>query len=283
MNKSYNSDIIFVILLTFLCMIFVITPLLNENPIKIIFELFLILFLPGYSLMALIFPKKDDLGIVERIALSFGLSVVLFPLMIFILNYTPFGINPIPIILTISAFIIILSIFTYIRRLKFPSEELFKVEFHKIFKKFTKYLRGASQTEKFLSIILIISIVIAIPMTALVITKPKNSEKFTEFYILGSNGKANNYPTSLTVGQTGNVIINIINHEHTTTNYNLIVKLNNKTIKDENITVLDNETFEMPFSFTISQSSQNQELEFLLYKIPDNSNVYRSLRLWINT
>ncbi len=39
-------------------------------------------------------------------------------------------------------------------------------------------------------------------------------ERFTEFYILGLEGKADNYPDELTVGEEGRVILGIVNHEH---------------------------------------------------------------------
>ena len=40
-------------------------------------------------------------------------------------------------------------------------------------------------------------------MTAYVIITPKEGEKFTEFYILGPNGTASDYPTELKVGEEG--------------------------------------------------------------------------------
>ena len=48
------------------------------------------LFLPGYALIATLFPRKDDLDGIERIALSFGLSIAITPLLGLALNYTPF-------------------------------------------------------------------------------------------------------------------------------------------------------------------------------------------------
>jgi len=41
----------------------------------------LVLFLPGYTLIATLFPRKDDLDGIERVALSFGLSIAITPLL----------------------------------------------------------------------------------------------------------------------------------------------------------------------------------------------------------
>ena len=54
--------------------------------IQVIIGLPLVLFIPGYALSYAFFPKKKDLELMERIALSFGLSFALIPLAVFFLN-----------------------------------------------------------------------------------------------------------------------------------------------------------------------------------------------------
>ena len=80
-------------LVAVLCMVFVLTPRLNGTFVKTILELFVILFIPGYSLIAALFPRKDDLEDIERTALSFGLSVTITPLIGLALHYTIGGIR----------------------------------------------------------------------------------------------------------------------------------------------------------------------------------------------
>jgi uncharacterized membrane protein len=136
--------------------------------------------------------------------------------------------------------------------------------------------------DKKISIILIILLIAAISATVYIIVNPNPGEKFTEFYILGNGDKAGNYPTDLSLGETGNVTIGIVNHEQSITTYKLIIKLNNNQIKNENFTLSNSEKKEIPFSFQATQVGNNQKLEFLLYKLPDNTNVYRSLYLNVN-
>lgn len=45
-----------------------------------------VLFLPGYA-WSFVFFKKDEIELIERIALSFGLSIALVPLIVFWLNW----------------------------------------------------------------------------------------------------------------------------------------------------------------------------------------------------
>ncbi len=117
-------------------------------------------------------------------------------------------------------------------------------------------------------------------MVSYAILSPKEGEKFTEFYILGPNHNVSNYPTNIVVNSGGNVIIGIFNNEYKKTNYKIIVKLDNHVIKNENISLKSNEKYEENFTFTAHKGSK--KLEFLLYKLPDTVNSYRTLNLWIN-
>lgn len=56
------------------------------NVLRIIFGSIFIFFLPGYA-WSFVFFKKGKIDLIERIALSFGLSIALVPLIVFCLNY----------------------------------------------------------------------------------------------------------------------------------------------------------------------------------------------------
>ncbi len=123
-----DLDLTLVILITLLCIPFVLIPPLNEiSPVRIILGLPLVLFLPGYSLIAALFPRKDDLDGIERIALSFGLSIAVVPLLGLALNYTPFGIRLSPVFTLLSVFTISLAISAYVRSSMIPEEDRFSV------------------------------------------------------------------------------------------------------------------------------------------------------------
>ena len=84
--KHFPKDLALVILLTLLCIPIVLIPPLNESPVRIILCLPLVLFLPGYTLIATLFPRKGDLDGIERVAFSFGLSIAIIPLLGLALN-----------------------------------------------------------------------------------------------------------------------------------------------------------------------------------------------------
>jgi len=87
--------------------------------------------------------------------------------------------------------------------------------------------------DRMVSYILIVVIVVALASVIYIIISPSSGEKFTEFYILGPDGKAGNYPTNLTVGENGTVTVGIVNHEGTSVSYELVMRSNNVIFKNK--------------------------------------------------
>ena len=82
--------------------------------IRYILGFIFVLLLPGFSLVKILFPKKE-IDIIERIALSIGISLALVPLVGLILNFSPWGIRLTPISLSLFTLIIILAIVGLLR------------------------------------------------------------------------------------------------------------------------------------------------------------------------
>jgi hypothetical protein len=69
-----------------------------RNVLGVIF----VIWLPGYTLIKTLFPRKE-LDNTERAALSLGTSIALIPLVGLLLNYSPWGIRPVPSTLSLLA------------------------------------------------------------------------------------------------------------------------------------------------------------------------------------
>ncbi|MGC9147220.1 MAG: DUF1616 domain-containing protein [Infirmifilum sp.] len=72
-------------------------------PLRYVLGSITVLFLPGYSLIEALYPRREELTPLERLALSIGLSLALVPLIGLVLNYTPFGIRLWPVAFSIGA------------------------------------------------------------------------------------------------------------------------------------------------------------------------------------
>ena len=257
---------------------------------RMILGLPFILFIPGYILVFALFPaRKTDHGIdlLERIVLSFGLSIAVVPLIGLLLNYTPWGIRLEPILFSLLFFIIGIGLVGIYRWNKTTPAERFTLTLH------VSFLQHENKTDQALTFILIIVIILVLASLVYVITLPKNGETFTEFYLLGHTGKAEGYPQNLTINENASVIIGIANHEQRLINYTIEIWLINQTTIDNQTiyhhmwyldTITTNTlapqpiTIEKPWTPQWSQTytfhlnhTGNFKLAFLLYKLPTKS------------
>lgn len=280
---------------------------MNETPLRVVFALPVVLFIPGYVLIAALFPGSTEIDSIERIALSFGLSIAVVPLIGLALNYTPFGIRLDPIVLSLTIFTLGMVLATQVRRARVPPGERFvfspgptitavRDEF---------FSTRASRLDRALSLILMVAIVAAVATTVYVVVVPKEGEKFTEFYILGREGMAAEYPTDLTIGKPDRIILGIGNHEYRNVTYTVEILLLNITESETtntsefhrmelldsfSATLSHNTTFQEQRSILVNSTGYNQ-IKFLLYNTtapPDDLPVeerirqsYRDLHLWV--
>ena len=82
-----------------------------ENTIPFVYVRYILgslftLFLPGYTLIKVLFPSKE-IDNLERLALSIGISLALVPVIALILNYSVWGITTTTITLSLLAFTLI--------------------------------------------------------------------------------------------------------------------------------------------------------------------------------
>lgn len=143
-----------------------------------------------------------------------------------------------------------------------------------------KFTNKNCAIDKIISIILFASIIASSAILIYILLTPKTGEKFTEFYILDSNGTSSNYPTDLKIGEEGKVIIGIVNNEYENITYYLEVNFNGSLIYKENIFLIESKKWENQLTFKATKKGDNQKLVFLLYKTKQIE-VYRTLYLFV--
>jgi len=282
-------------------------PVLSETFLRVLFGIPLVLFIPGYALIAALFPGKGDIDGIERTALSFGLSIAVVPLTGLVLNYTPWGIRLDPVVISLAILTTLLCLIAQYRRAELAPEERFVVPFSGIRQSLARefFPEESSRTDRILSAILLIAILAGVLTTVYVIVVPKEGEKFTEFFILGESGKAADYPTRLLVGENASLSVGIGNHEYRNISYTVetwLVRMdfdeatNTSTllamdrISRSTTALAHNQTVILPYSFVPEKTGYNR-LEFLLFNesVPGDgvegmeriNQSYRDLHLWV--
>ncbi len=250
-----------------------------SSVLRIVLGLPLVLFFPGYTLIAALFPRTNELSSIERVALSFGLSITVVPLIGLVLNSTPWGIKLYPVLISLIIFILATSAIAWRRRRKLAEADRFTVSFNLSLAPW----RGQGSIDKILSVILVAAILGAIGALSYVIAAPRVGERFTELYILGPEGKAENYPKEVVVGEEIRVIVGIINREHEEVSYRVEVKIDGVKNNEVGPVVLANEQkWENIVSFAPDKAGDNAKVEFLLYKNEQAEPYLKALYLWID-
>lgn len=306
--KKIPPDIIACYLWLAATLLCIYVPVLNATFLRIIFGVAMILFIPGYALIAALFPGAKDIDGLERVALSFGLSIAIVPLTGLALNYTPWGIRLDPIVICISVLTIGLCLAAQYRRALLPQEERFSVPAGKIRRAVAAefFPENASRLDRVLSGILLIAIIAAMATTVFVIVVPKEGERFTEFFILGEKQKAADYPTALLTGKNSSLFIGIGNHEYRNITYTVetyLVNMEfNTTTNTSTLRAMDrigsfplslshNETRILPYSFAPEKTGYNR-IDILLFNetmpaagvigMERINTSYRDLHLWVS-
>jgi uncharacterized membrane protein len=252
--------------------------LISSNVPRIILGVPFLLFIPGYALLVAIFTKKEGMDGIARVAFSFILSLTIVGFFGIILSYTPWGIRLEPILFSIFTFVLITSIITWWRQRKLPKEERFSIELD-----IKVPSLGQSIWDKMLAVILVIAILGAVGVVAYTSTKPKVKEAFTEFYILGKEGKATNYLTDLKIGVKSSLKVGIINHEGKEVNYRVEASINGTKLSEVGpITLVDGQKSETEIGITPVKAGQNQKLELLLYKGNETKPYLQPIFFWVD-
>ncbi|MFX4262558.1 DUF1616 domain-containing protein [Pelotomaculum propionicicum] len=250
----------------------------DRSSVRVVLGLLSVLFLPGYALVAAMFPQKEDLDGIERLALAFGLSIVVVPILGFLLNYTPWGISPYPVLLALLAFTTVMSAAALYRRSKIPAGLRFKMPVAFKWPGFA----GMGWVDRALFTALAGAVLFTAGSIYHVAATPVTGEQFTEFYILSPGGKAGGYPSKITAGAETEVTLGIVNNEYRPVSYSAEIVIDGRLEKKlAPVDLSHGEKWESRVTFSAVEPQNNVKVEFLLY-LDGESAPYRSLHLWVN-
>jgi uncharacterized membrane protein len=252
-------------------------------------------FLPGYVIVAVLFPARGEIDWVERILLSFALSVVTLAFVALTLSYSAFGIRFGPMVASTGSFNVAIGTFGLWRRSRLPPGERLSLKFSLS----RGFWANHSVPDKALTVALVTVVVAAGAMLGYHALVSVPASDLTEFYMLGPSGAANGYPERLNVSQLGKVVLVVASSESKPANYTIQIALvgvevrynstagRNET-KELNRTIRPSIGFGIPNGGTWQQeydfkiaSSGLWRLEFSLFRNTNLTSFYRQLRLMV--
>lgn len=242
---------------------------LDITPLRIFVGLPFILFVPGYAVLAALFPEaggasgfvsseRDSesesargIGGIERMLLSLVLSVGISVLIGFTLNFTVWGIRLVPVAIGISAVTIVCTLIAAWRRSILPTDDRFTVTNQNWFAVVRSGVFDADTTgERILNSLLVLAVLLTVLSAGYAVTANGNGssgEQFTEFYLVTENTSgqwASNYPTQFTVGEPRSLTVGVTNHERRSQQYTILVQLQEISRRGNTMMVHSNRTID---------------------------------------
>ena len=308
-KEQFPLDLMLVVVWLAATIVVIYLPIQNTTLLRVLLAFPVIFFIPGYCIIAALFPKKGDIGLIERIMLSIGCSIAIVPLIGLGLNFTPWGIRLDPIVIILTLFTWGMVLVAHYQRAILPSEERFGIPFFAITGRIRHefFPSGERRIDRLLSVILTLVVLLTIITTFYVIVAaPKDGEQFTEFFILGENRTASDYPDLIIAGKNYPMFIGVGNYENRKITYTietwiLQTEFDNVTnttsiiamdpIDQLSLSLGHNETTIIPYNLSAKKIGYNR-VEFLLFNesVPgpevsgrDRINTsYRDNHLWVD-
>lgn len=283
-----------------------------EGPLRVLVGAPALLAVPGYLLVAAAFPRrrrvvetragepgeeetrKDEEGLAPlvRAALSVGLSVAVVPLLGIGLHFTGQGVRLASFLAALTLFALVAGGVAAWRRRRLPEGERFLLAVPR------PGWATLAPPDRALAVLLAASIVAAGAAVAYVLLAPREGEPYTEFYLLGPGGRAEDYPSALRRGEEARVLAGVVNHEGARADYVVRVvaeagtmaqvdgaavfrAASARTLASWNLTLEDERRWEENVTFRLEERGLHR-VRFELEKPGAPEPPYRRLHLFVN-
>lgn len=212
----------------------------------------LVLFLPGYAFVSVLFPTVDQpsdpsrrehetIGLLGRLLLGMLASAAIVPALAYALNFTPYGITPRPLAGAVATVTLSLSLLAIVRRMSVAPDRRFRVPLVRG-PRLSRYFQ--IQDENLLApqpfesrngrqlafnVFLAVGVLALLASVAFAMTSPPDDEQFTESYIVMADGDggfvADGYPDDFDEAASEPVYLAIENHEGQAMEYTVVVQV----------------------------------------------------------
>ncbi len=292
----------------------IVTAFPAGHELRLIAALPLVLFLPGYALISVLFPATArasgeavtpgigptrGIGGVERCGLAFVVSLAIVPVVVIVLAVSDWGLTTESIATTLVVWTVALAQIGVVRRLLVPETERFSVSPTDLVGPFGTSSESAVATAS--SALLTLSIAVAAGALLLAFVAPQAAGGYTELglYTENDDGElvAGETPEEIAEGESVPVTTTVENEEDEDVEYTLVVQqqyyedgeiTERETLDEVSADVSDGETAEADLSVApTADLGETVRISVLLYEgdppsEPTNENAEEDTYFWVS-
>jgi uncharacterized membrane protein len=265
---------------------------------------FPVLFLcPGYAVVSVLYPTQGALPVagmnrtVVRLALSFGLSLAIVPVVV--IGISAAGtVGFLPVLTSLGVGALLVMQIAVVRRLRVPEARRYRLRIRRPVVRYIDAFRGRRSSAQFTSVLLLVGLVVAASTLFVAMGNPPSENNFTELYVGTENENGTvttaEYPEALS--QETPLVVSVTNHESTVKEYVVVVQLQEVddtgevTSREEldrfRSEVEVGETWQQSHRPTARIGDDDRRLQYLLYcdeppQTPTETNAYRTVHIWV--
>lgn len=269
-----------------------------SGPIRILLGLPLLLFLPGYAFVSVLYPDApeteyrafDDespgsersvlnnggLQPIERFALSVVTSLAIVPAVTLVSTVTPWGITLLPILAGTALVTIALSVLGIVQRYRCPVERRFTPSISDstlLFSSTGDSFGRSDPSVRPYNIMFLVALLVLVAIAGFAVANPPEHDSYTEFYLETEEVDGDTeyvYDESLSTGESNSVTAYIANEEQEERSYTTVVAIQDVSYGNDSATVNGQEVLTSE-SVTVSDGeTHEQTLEFEPMSIGEN-------------
>lgn len=312
---SFSPDLGIALLWTTLTVLVIALPVVRETPLRTVVAGPYLLFVPGYALVAVLFPSKGELSLFKRGVFSIGASIVVTLLWGIVLAGTPWGLTQVTL-LSEGILAITLSLVAEYRRRLVNKEYQQEQTDEKRTEIGLQSSRQHSPTDPFASVTaalrqawddrnmigggnrvlqaaIVVAVLASVGATAYAIGTPLPSERYTELSVVGPNGTVEGIPSNASAGDTVTLTAGIDNHEQRSMTYGVQVQSETaggeELLRTTNISIAPGNSQTWPIELQVPTNTSSVTFDLLLFgeKAPSDivspEEAYRSVRISVQT
>ena len=285
----------------------------GSSGLRLVFVLPLLFFLPGYSLVASLYPEGrhaagtelEETGIttLERMGLSFGLSLVIVPLVGVGLWGTSRGASVTSVVTALTLFVFVTAAVGAYRRLSLPLNRRYRPPYGR-FREAVGRGFDSPSLDAAVDAALVLSVVAAVALLGYGLVFPMDGESYTGVALLSENAQgemvATGYPSSFVAGEGQPLAIELENEEGAATTYTVVVHVERVRMQGGDPTVVEFEEVDrftervdagdsevIRRSVSPAMTGDGLRLSYYVYKGDPADEVgadtaYRHLYIWID-
>lgn len=330
------ADLVVVILLVLLTVLSVLTPVIRETPLRLLLGIPFTIFLPGYAAVSVLYPRsgtrdgtwmgndsgadlamdspgqsrwtqRSSIDSFERVVYSVALSIIIIPLVGYLLHLSTVGIQFRTFLLTVSGMTIGLTVLAIHRRRSVPADDRFRVPFRRWFGDILAWSRQATEEDDRLLdwLIVIVAIGTLVTLAIGVTISPSQGERFTEVYLTTEEEGTEElitegYPTTFELHEGRSLTLVIENSEQRKVTYIVSVELqrlatdtssahitNRAQLLKLRATVKHDRRAEISHTLVPTMAGDRLRVQYLVYEdrapqVPTEETADYTLHLWID-